>query len=404
MRENFRPWSLLRPGADGWELWKFRPGGPPSCQQAPSASAVSSAPRLTAALPTRDLAAIPLWLPASGNLRELAELELSSRNLLRRGMEVQCLPIETGETRSLVLAVASGEIENATTVFRAAGRFEANARTWLPAGADVVLWKESGVLCFAIFRGDHCVFFSTGGPLGPGLCGAIKRTLLRLRAEEVLVREPRLVRLYGEFPESERKVLESGLGIPLEYSSEPPFPFLPANAADLPPPAIRELRSTRQRRARFAGIGLSVLAVYAVLVLAVGGELLSKHWQARALRAEADSLATAAGSAREEITRWREIRHAVDPGVFALDLVAAVAAQLPGDQVRLTLFSLEPGRLSLAGEARDVSQAYAFIEKTKSAPALSEFDWTSSQPELAGKQNVRFTMEGSQPHAQTLNE
>lgn len=395
-------WSLLRPGAEGWELWKFRPGGQPVCQPAPTRAAVAAAPRLAVALPTREVTTVPLWLPNGGNFRELAELEFGSRHLLRRGMDVQCVPIAQSENRSLVLALASGAIEDPEGYFPKAVRFEANARTWLPLGADVILWKESGALCFALYRDNQCVFFSAGGSPGPALFGFIQRTLLRLRAEGVLDRDPQLARLFGPFSPEERNQCAAGIALPLEHTESPPFPHLPTPAADLPPPAIRELRATRKRRARLAGIGLVALAAYGALVLLAGADLSLREWRARSLREEAAAIAPEAAAAREDILRWRQIRHAVDPTTFALDLLAAVAAQLPGDQVRLTTFALEPGRLALTGEARDVAQAYQFIEKVKAAPALTEFDWNASQPELAGKQNVRFTMEGTQPDAQTL--
>ena len=81
-----------------------------------------------------------------------------------------------------------------------------------------------------------------------------------------------------------------------------------------------------------------------------------------------------------------------------------MASELPGDQVRLTQFSLENGRLLIAGEASDISQAYAFLEKVKKSAVLQNYDWTSRQPQLAGKNKVRFEMEGVRPDAQARNE
>lgn len=101
---------------------------------------------------------------------------------------------------------------------------------------------------------------------------------------------------------------------------------------------------------------------------------------------------------------WKEFQPAVDPRSFALDQLAAVAAELPGDQVRLTQFTLENGRILLAGEASDISQAYSFLEKVKKSTVLQNYDWTPRQPQLAGKNKVRFEMEGVRPDAQAHNE
>lgn len=402
MKPRTRKTAVLRPGAQGWELWTFRPGSAPSCERpAPSSPPTSG---LVAALPTRDVVALPLWLPSDANFRELAELELSSRHLLRRGMEVHCLPIASAGARSLVLALAAEEDSSLPDIFRAAERFEAAPRTWPPNGADVVIWREESGLCFAVYRGDACVYFA-GGSAGLGaLCGAVRRALLRLRAEQVTEREPRLARLYGHFSEDDRKALLTGLGFGLEYHEEIPAPRLAEPSADLPPLEARERRDARRRRKRLLSIGALGGLAYAALFAVFAGSLAVDKWKISQLRSEASQLEAPASAAREEVLRWREIRTAIDPRTFALDLLAAVASQLPSDQVRLTIFSIESGRVTLSGEAPNVQQAYAFIENVRKSPALTEFDWTANQLQLAGKQIVRFEMEGRGPDAQVVQE
>jgi hypothetical protein len=95
------------------------------------------------------------------------------------------------------------------------------------------------------------------------------------------------------------------------------------------------------------------------------------------------------------------MRGAVDPSFFALDLLAAVAAPTDGGKVRLTRFALEPRKMQVSGEATDVTQAYAFQEQLKKSPALQAYEWTVGQPQLAGKNSVRFDMEGSRSDANT---
>jgi hypothetical protein len=393
---------LFRPGPDGWECWAIRPGLLPAREAAlPSPNATQHA---IVGLPTRDLTALPLWVPSSGRPEELAELELSARHLLRRGLDVVCLPVETVGPRSLVLAVTAAECADAMALARGVERYEIGARLWPADGAAIVVWREFGAICFALYRGAACVYFSGGSPAIPALCGAIQRTVLRLRAEAVITRDPEKLRLFGSFSEEERRGLQDGLGLPIESADALQPPRLPEPPADVPPPAAREERTRRTARRKILGIGSLAAAVYGAVALATVAMLGWNTWKIRSLRAEAETLAAPAAAAREEITRWREIRSAVDPRLFALDLLAAVAAQLPSDQVRLTLFSLESGRLSLAGEAPNVPQAYEFIEKIKTHPALAEFDWTSNQPQLAGKQMVRFEMEGRQPDAQVVEE
>ena len=61
----------------------------------------------------------------------------------------------------------------------------------------------------------------------------------------------------------------------------------------------------------------------------------------------------------------------------------------------MTGFTLEHDRLQVTGEATDVTQAYGFIEQLKKNPLLQEYTWTAGQPQLAGKNSVRFEMEGA---------
>jgi hypothetical protein len=58
----------------------------------------------------------------------------------------------------------------------------------------------------------------------------------------------------------------------------------------------------------------------------------------------------------------------------------------------------------ITGEAADVSQAYEFFEKVKKVPTLQDYDWTSRQPQLAGRNKVRFEMEGVRPDAKSSEE
>jgi Tfp pilus assembly protein PilN len=89
----------------------------------------------------------------------------------------------------------------------------------------------------------------------------------------------------------------------------------------------------------------------------------------------------------------------VDPATFPLDQLAAIAAPTAGGKVRLISVTMENGHLQISGEATDVTQAYGFMESLKKSPILQQYDWTSGQPQLAGKNSVKFDMEGARAHA-----
>jgi Tfp pilus assembly protein PilN len=158
-------------------------------------------------------------------------------------------------------------------------------------------------------------------------------------------------------------------------------------------------------RLRRAGVFVAAgLAVYAFLLALVAADLLWQRLQLRRLSAELAAIDSPAREAQNLVTSWNEFRPALDPTAFAIDQLDAVASQIPGEQVRLTQYNYDNGRLVITGEAVDVSQAYEFFEKVKKVPMLQDYDWTSRQPQLAGRNKVRFEMEGVRPDAKTAEE
>lgn len=398
--------AVLRPGAEGWELWKFPPRGEPTLEEAFSEKSVDSFAHLLLAVPSRSVLAMPLWIASQGEARELAELELTSRHLLRKDAEVYAVPILEREGRSLVLALAATDDETAAEYLRKAKSFEIPARLLNAAGADVLVWKEQGALCFAIYREDQCVFFAATGDANPGatFSGAIARTSMRLRSEGVITRMPAKLRLLGDFLETDASALGHALRLDFEVEKKLPSPALPPVLSDAAPPTARASLISRSRMKRLMSFATVGVAIYAVVLFLVAIDLAWQRYNLHRLNAELETIASSAGKAQELVTEWKKFRFSIDPQTFAIDQLAAVATEIPGEQVRLTQYNFDNGRLSIAGEATDVSQAYEFFERVKKNPLLQDYDWTSRQPQLAGRNKVRFEMEGARPDAKTGEE
>ena len=398
--------SVLRPGASGWELWKFPAKGSPTVELQPTPKMIAAAHQLLLALPTRDILAVPIWVSSEGDASELAELELSSRHLLRRGAEVYAVPLQKVDGRSLVLALSAGDDSIAAEFYPRARTFDAPARLWETGTADAAVWREPTGLCFGFYRERRCVFFAATGEASPGpaFCGVISRAALRLRAEDVIARIPASIRLIGSFSEDERKSLANGLRIDLDYAEVPPAPVHTELPSHLVPPSARRAQEKRSVRRRMALYGGSATVIYALIVASLAGSLFLRKSELTRVRAEAEALAPASDNAKRLVREWKEFRSAIDPRAFAIDQLAAVAEGVAGDKIRLTQFTLDGGRLLLAGEAGDVAQAYQFFDYIKKSPALQDYDWVSRQPQLAGKTKVRFEMEGSRPDAKTGTE
>lgn len=401
-----KPEAILLASAEGWELWKFPAKSAPEWIQNPDEKQVASATPLLVGLPTRALVGLPLWVAHEGNAKELVELELSSRHLLRRNAAVTAVPIVQRDERSLVLAVASSDDSPASEYFHRAQYFEVPARLLDAGGKDIVVWKEFGNLCFAFYREGQCVFFTGTGESSPGpaFCGLVKRTALRLRAEDVISHIPSSLRLIGSFSEEERRSLAKGLSVDLEYLENSPPPQLLNHPSDPAPPAARQAQVKRNTRRRVTLVGSIALACYLVVLAFLGGELILRVVELRRLRAEEAALDPAAKDAIHLMNEWEEYRGAVDPHSFALDQLAAVAREIPGEQVRLTQFTLDGGRLIISGEAPDITQADTFFDRVRHSLALQEYDWKPRQHQLAGKTKIRFEMEGIRPDAKIGNQ
>ena len=400
------PDAVLRPGAEGWELWKFSPKGNSTLEVTFSEKSLDAFASLLLAVPSRSVLSMPLWIASQGDPAELAELELTSRHLLRKDAEVYTVPILEKEGRSLVLALAATDDETANEYLKKAKCFEIPARLLDHAGADVLVWKEQGALCFAIYREDKCVFFAATGDSNPGaaFCGAIARTAMRLRSESVITRMPAKLRLIGDFLEADAASLGHALRLDFEIEKKLSAPVLPALFSDAAPPTARAALLSRSRIKRLASFATVGLAIYAVILFCVAADLAWQRFKLHRLNNELKSIESVSTNAQHLVTEWRQFRPAIDPQAFAIDQLAAVATEIPGEQVRLTQYNYDKGRLSIAGEATDVSQAYEFFERVKKAQLLQDYDWTSRQPQLAGRNKVKFEMEGARPDAKTGEE
>jgi len=403
-----------RPGSEllTWERWLRTPGG--EFLPFEGGDKIPPLSERVLAIPSTFLFAWPLWIAKGGNVRELVLMELSGRHLLRKGMEDSLLviPVCEGEDRRLVLAVAVEEPFSGMGLpedWRNADRFEMPIHTLgADPSVDLMLWSEWGTLHLAFFRNGKPIWFCG---VREGNLGALaKRVALRLIAEQILEHPPVIIAMKGvsgalmgrcalELQQAFPKAGFQKNQLPAMGSDQ--APDLSGEAIDLPPLEAIALRQQLQRNSKLLSLVKAVVLLYLILLIWGSGDLMIRHHALKKIRSETALLEPLAKKAKLESEQWQTLRRAIDPATYALDLLSAVATPTEGGKVRLTLFSLEQGRLQLSGEATDVSQAYRFIEQLKSNPLLQEYEWNAGQPQLAGKNSVRFDMEGTRHHAPT---
>ncbi len=403
---------LDRPGISegSWERWLF----PAEGGEAARLSLDSTIPRgqeSVTAIPSSLLYSWPLWVSSEGAPADLARMELSGRHFLKRGMEnsLVVLPVLESGGRRLVMAVVPEEPFPDGAMLPG---WKESSRFQLPCdvlgsvhGHDLVLWLEWGRFQMAFFREKKPVWFCALEAHGAG--GILQRSALRLLSEKVIGHLPLSIALCGIPPETAEISAEelqrifpmarihAIAGLDEEGLTSLPKPVPPSPSVDIPPAEAVKQRDLRGRRQRLLNIAAAAMILYILMILWGAGDLLIRKVTLKRLHREAASLLEPAQKAQEASDRWNTSRRAVDPSTYPLDLLAVAAVPTEGGKVRLTGFSMDQDHLQIAGEATDVTQAYSFIEQLRNNPRLQEYEWTAGQPQLAGKNSVRFEMTGA---------
>lgn len=395
------PETVLRPGPDGWEVWKSSGKGAPARVQNADAGDAAGSRNALLILPTRSLLSVPLWISPQGNAAEIAELELDSRHLLKKDAEVSTVRILEREGRVLVLAIAAVDDPESLPKLGKSARFGFAVDGIDVDGADALVWREFGEVCFAFFREGKCVFFTASGEgtLADALCSVIARTGWRLKFEGVMDREPAAVRLAGDFSEAERSRLGEALRAAIHAVEAMPCPATGVVGSSVFSPKARAIATRRERLRRIGLFGIGAVVAYAVVIAILGADFLIQRSRLEELRLEAASVEPASIQAKRIVSEWRELRPAIDPTLYGIDILDAVASALPSEQARITLFDFDEGVLTISGEAAELEEANAFFDNIKTNDLLSEYEWTTRQPQLAGRNKVRFEMEGTLPGA-----
>lgn len=392
-----------------WVRWSFPEGETP--RRVKNEDSCPAKFRRVLALPSGSVFCWPLWISPEGEPLDLARLELSGRHLLKRGMEesLKTIPLGSGPDRRLVVALAPEEPfpeEILPQDWKLADSYLLTARLKAPAGGcDLLFWKEHGVVRGAFFRqGDPVWCF----PAGRGdVAGLIRMASLRLVSEGILPSLPRKISVSGISGEESsrlcallRQLFPGATCLESRDEQAPSVASLsPLPPEDMLPPQARAAREHAKARERLFTIGTVAALLYLLAILWGAGDLLIRHSALSKLRSELGKLEAPATKARGVSERWTALRSAVDPSTFALDQLAEIAAPTSGGKVRLISVTMENGHLQISGEATDVTQAYSFMESLKKSQILEQYEWTSGQPQLAGKNSVKFEMEGARAHA-----
>ncbi|MBV9875364.1 MAG: hypothetical protein JO025_11595 [Verrucomicrobia bacterium] len=381
-----------------WELWNF-----PASKRAQFVRRIASPKtvggQIVVALPLRQTVSYATWVPTADRqvVPEMVQLQLEKRGLVQRqsvdsSLDVRILEVQ--EERSLALAIVLLPDLAPELAVENAVRFEPEPFT-LPLPQDrLIVWRERQRLAITISRGRDPIHFQvlSAEEVSGESVNEIRCILLQLESQHMINQLLGLA-VWGDFTDAEVELLQEGLGLKTFRESLPP-PSLPATPSKLLPPQVSVLHEKARRRRRVRRLIAAATGAYLLAVLAFIGYI---YWEQHRitelqnqLSAEHPTVAAIQGTADQ----WRKVEWAVDPKMYAVELLHQVADLLPPQGMRLTAFQIEKGKLIVRGEASTAAAAFKFNEDIKQNAALKQFRWDMKSPSLRPDGRAEFIIEG----------
>jgi hypothetical protein len=390
--------SLVRCMNGNWELWNF-----PASKRAQFVRRLenpkAAGGHVIVALPLRQTVSYATWVPTADRevVPEMVQLQLEKRGLVQKQNAASSLDVrilEVQEERALVLAIVLLPDLAPELAIENAVRFEPEPYT-LPIPQDrLIIWRERQRLAMTISRGRDPIHFQvlSTEEVSDESVNEIRCILLQLESQH-LINELLGLAIWGEFTDEEVERLQQGLALKTFRESVPP-PSLPATASKLLPLQVSVLHEKARRRRRIRRLIAAAAGIY---LLGILGIIAYIFWQQsrisqlqNQLTAELPTVTAVQGTADQ----WRKVQWAVDPKMYAVELLHQVADLLPPQGMRMTAFQIEKGKVIIRGEASTAAAAFKFNEDIKQNAALKIFQWEMKSPSLRPDGRAEFIIEG----------
>jgi len=390
--------SLVRCMNGNWELWNF-----PASKRAQFVRRLetpkAAGGQVIVALPLRQTVSYATWVPTADRevVPEMVQLQLEKRGLVQKQNAASSLDVrilEVQEERALVLAIVLLPDLAPELAIENAVRFEPEPYT-LPIPQDrLIIWRERQRLAMTISRGRDPIHFQvlSTEEVSDESVNEIRCILLQLESQH-LINELLGLAIWGEFTDEEVERLQQGLALKTFRESVPP-PSLPATASKLLPAQVSVLHEKARRRRRIRRLIAAAVGIY---LLGILGIIAYIFWQQsrisqlqNQLTADLPTVTAVQGTADQ----WRKVEWAVDPKLYAVELLNQVASLLPEKGMRLTAFQIEKGKVIIRGEASTAAGAFKFNEDIKQNAALKIFQWEMKSPSLRPDGRAEFIIEG----------
>ena len=381
-----------------WELWNF-----PASKRAQFVRKIetpkAAGGHVIVALPLRQTVSYATWVPSADRavVPEMVQMQLEKRGLIQRQTAASSLDVrilEVQEERALVLAIVLLPDLAPELAVENAVRFEPEPYT-LPIPQDrLIIWRERQRLAMTISRGRDPIHFQvlTTEEVSDESVNEIRCILLQLESQH-LINELLGLAVWGEFSDEEVERLQQGLALKTFRESVPP-PSLPATASKLLPPQVSVLHEKARRRRRIRRLIAAAAGIYLLGILGIIAYIFWQQTRITQLQNQLSADLATVSAVQGTADQWRKVQWAVDPKLYAVELLHQVADLLPPQGMRLTAFQIEKGKVVIRGEASTAAAAFKLNEDIKQNAALKLFQWDMKSPSLRPDGRAEVIIEG----------
>jgi len=394
--------ALISPDVEGWRVLQ---GGVarkfPTLGEAAAALPLKTAVRL--ALPCQAALLERLTLPATDRTELAGMLQLQLEKTLPYPVDEVSSDFEvihSAENESTLLSIAthSGQLDEICQPLRDQSRlpekitlFAMHVAASCPVDATVLtIYVEQGQFVVAICERGKLSWAQTVPALDDELLLNELPQLLLAAEMEGVTTQFSAIRLDRELARLERPLV-SAYRLPVDFIA---LDSLPEPAGNLVP-AAWQANTRRLEQSETVKQRLLLAAVIYLLVVAAAFVYLAY------LKRQAQTIAAQYAAAQPQLVqvtnrqrRWTDLRQAIDPHFFVVEVLYLAHRSLPTEDVRITEFTQAGGKWTLVGEAPSANLAIEYAEKLKNEQELEAWKILSAPPAILKGEQARFSIEG----------
>lgn len=401
--------QILRPWKAGWQTWG-RPPKSTAWELADENSPDSNSRRrdnLLVAVPARLVVAVPILADATDEAaaRDMVRLELEMKGLAsgeRLESDVVIRFLRTIGARQLMLAMVFPESIPEDAPGGKVGQLEPSPLLSSLEDDTLHLWRELDDYVAVIVAGSAVLCWETmPAPATEKELEAWLNLLVIALRNKISLPENFAIKDWTGLLQTLPAGFHHNSSVSEAEREKGPVPFAsPPKLGWLPETRRIARRSEQQRQ-----LVLQVAAVFAILILGIVLGAFVYSWKLkskiRAIDAEIARVEEESAPLRDVAMRWTQVEPAIEERHFPLEMLHHVVDALPKNGVRLTVFEMSPGRVTIEGEATNVTAATEFFKALSENKDSANLAWEMAPPALQANNMARFMISGGSAETNT---